>query len=243
MKTIDLDRLGLEDGHTVLDLGCGRGRHMHAVYFHRRCYAVGLDLDLADVDVTRQGFAEAPDLEPQIGQTRRYSLSVGDATRLPFPDHTFDRVICSEVLEHIPDYEAALREIWRVVKPGGRIGLSVPRAWPERICWWLSDDYHNEPGGHVRIFKREDLRQATEASGFQYREKHHAHGLHSPYWWLKCWVGVKRDQHPLVSLYHRLLVLEILHNPAWLRVVSRLADPIMGKSVVLYFDKPMATPA
>lgn len=239
MKTIDLDRLTLADGHHILDLGCGRGRHMHAVYYHRRCHAIGLDLSLEDIETTRAGFAEAPDLEPQIGRPRHYALTVGDATQLPFDDHHFDRLICSEVLEHIPDFEAAVAEIWRVTKPGGRIGLSVPRAWPEKICWWLSDEYHNQPGGHVRIFNFRDLRAATEKTGFRFVGHHHAHGLHSPYWWLKCWVGVDRDTHPLVKIYHRLLVLEILKNPFWLRAISKIADPLMGKSTVLYFDKPL----
>ena len=44
MQTINLDRLDLQDGHTLLDLGCGHGRHTHAAYFHKRCQAVGLDL-------------------------------------------------------------------------------------------------------------------------------------------------------------------------------------------------------
>ncbi len=240
MQTIRLDLLNLADQHRALDLGCGRGRHMHQMYYHCRCHAVGLDMGFEDVCSTRQGFENHPDLEPQTGPMRRFSLVVGDATQLPFPDASFDRLICSEVLEHIPDFEVAIAEIWRIMRPGSRIGISVPRNWPEKICWLLSEDYHNAPGGHVRIFNAQKLRRAFEATGFKFVTKHHAHGLHSPYWWLKCLVGVKNDGNFFVRAYHRLLVAEILHNPWYIRWLSKLADPLMGKSVVLYFDKPGA---
>lgn len=238
MRTISLERLRLDDQHTALDLGCGLGRHLHAMYFFKRCHAVGLDLDPGDLLKTREGFDANPDLEPQTGPFRRFSLVAGDATKLPFPDHSFERLICSEVLEHIIPFESAIEEIWRVTKPGGRIGISVPRRWPEQICWLLSDDYHNEPGGHVRIFRATALRKEFEKIGFKFTETHHAHGLHSPYWWLKCAFGVRQEPNLLVRAYHKILVAEILHNPWYLRLISKIADPLMGKSVVLYFDKP-----
>ena len=242
MQTINLDRLDLQDGHALLDLGCGHGRHTHAAYFHKRCQAVGLDLGFEDVKITRAGFEANPDLQPQTGATRRYDLSVGDALNLPFADDRFDRLICSEVLEHIPDYQVALTEIWRVVKPGGKIGISVPHRWPEQICWLFSEEYHNTPGGHVRIFRAPDLRADFEALGFTYRGKHLKHGLHSPYWWLRCAVGVNNDKNLLVRGYKKLLEVEILKNPLPLRALSALADPLMGKSVVMYFDKPLDRP-
>lgn len=238
MQTINLDWLALEDGHTILDLGCGLGRHTHAAYFHKRCTSIGLDLGADDVKATRDGFLAHPDLEPQTGAPRQYGLTVGDALRLPFADNSFDRLICSEVLEHIPDYQAALTEIWRVVKPGGRIGISVPHNWPERICWLLSEEYHNTPGGHVRIFRRRDLQADFEQLGFRFNRRHLAHGLHSPYWWLRCAIGVTNDRNVLVRGYKKLLEIEILSNPLPLRALSALADPLMGKSLVMYFDKP-----
>ena len=241
MQTINFDRLGLEDGHIILDLGCGQGRHTHAAYFYKRCTALGLDIGFEDVAHTAEGFAAYPDLAPQIGAPRRYGLMVGDALALPFANHYFDRLICSEVLEHIADYHAAIDEIWRVTKPGGRIGISVPHHWPEWICWLLSHSYHNTPGGHLRIYKKRDLQADFEARGFQFEHHHLAHGLHSPYWWLRCAVGVNNDRNILVRAYRKILEAEILSNPLVLRLISKLADPIMGKSLVLYFTKPYST--
>lgn len=236
MRTIRLDDLDLQDGCRVLDLGCGQGRHLHALYYAADMVCIGLDLSLQDLIATRDGFDSLPDLSGDRGQA--YGLAVGDALQLPFADASFDRIICSEVLEHIPDHRAALQEIIRVLKPGGHLAISVPRAWPERICWWLSEEYHNQPGGHVHIFKAGELRQDVEALNMHFQQRHFAHGLHSPYWWLRCLFWKTQDDNALVRIWKRLLEWEILANPPLLRPVSRMSDWVMGKSVAMYFRKP-----
>ena len=134
----------------------------------------------------------------------------GDATAMPFGDGAFDLVIAAEVLEHIPADQQAMNEIARVLAPGGIAAVTVPAWLPERICWALSDDYHNVPGGHVRIYTRPELAAKLARAGLAVGPHHHAHGLHSPYWWLKCAVGVHDDDHPLARAYHRLLVWDIM---------------------------------
>ncbi|KPP82616.1 MAG: putative methyltransferase [Oceanicaulis sp. HLUCCA04] len=236
MMTIDPDRLDLADGQRVLDLGCGRGRHLHALYWHERALDVtGLDLDFADLGAAIDGFFELP--PPPETPPRTAVFTVGDAGRLPFADASFDAVICSEVLEHLPDVPLALSEIDRVLKPGGKFALSVPRYWPEKICWQLSEDYHNTPGGHVRIFKDGALRKQVEALGFTFRHRHWAHALHSPYWWLQCALWERREQSGLVSGYRKLLEWDLLSAPRLTRWTEKALNPLLGKSVALYFDK------
>ena len=239
MQTIDLNVLDLKEGDRALDLGCGEGRHLHAMYYHANCHAdchvIGLDLDIGNIEKTRAGFASFPDLDPHTG--RAFGLAVGTALALPFADATFDKIICSEVLEHIPDYRGVLAEMNRVLKPRGTLAISVPRYGPERICWALSSDYRNEPGGHIRIFRTSALKRAAAAHGFQCFRRHWAHGLHSPYWWLKCALGVKRTDARLVALYHRFLVWDMMQRPRLTRILEAITAPLMGKSLVLYFSK------
>jgi SAM-dependent methyltransferase len=162
----------------------------------------------------------------------------GDALSLPFADGEFDRVVAAEVLEHIPDDTAAIAELARVLRPGGTIAVTVPRWLPERICWALSDAYHEVEGGHVRVYTAGELVGKLAAAGLEYDGRAHVHGLHSPYWWLKCAVGVDDDRHPLVRAYHRLLVWDITHKPLLTRLADRVFDPLVGKSLVLYLHKP-----
>jgi hypothetical protein len=129
-----------------------------------------------------------------------------------------------------------------VLRPGGLLAVTVPAWLPERICWRLSDDYHNVPGGHVRIYTRAELEAKLRRAGLTVGGHHHAHGLHSPYWWLKCAVGVTDDDHPLARAYHRLLVWDIMKHPAPTRAAERVLNPLIGKSLVVYASKP-ARPA
>ena len=71
---------------------------------------------------------------------------------------------------------------------------------------------------------------------------HHAHALHSPYWWLRCLVGPQRDDHKWVARYKRFLEWDIIEQPRSTRIADRLLSPVLGKSVVLYARKP-AVPA
>jgi ubiquinone/menaquinone biosynthesis C-methylase UbiE len=238
MQTVERKYFPLTPGQRVLDLGCGEGRHVIAACALDGVDAVGVDLSLDDLATARQRMqAFATDNGPD---TPLFALLAGDALRLPFADATFDAVICSEVLEHIPDYRAALVEIQRVLKPGGYFCASVPRAWCERICWWLSREYHQTPGGHLRIFRAASLRAEIEERGFRCYKEHGAHALHTVYWWLQCLFWKTRERNWLVRQYHRLLVWDMMRKPALTHAVERALNPVLGKSVVMYFRKVAA---
>jgi SAM-dependent methyltransferase len=233
MQTVQIDSLKLKPGAWVLDLGCGAGRHLHALYYATRVNGVGVDLGFDDVVRTRTGFEGAPDMEVNSG--RWFGLSVADARKLPFAGGQFDAIICSEVLEHIHDYKDVLNECRRLIKPGGQLAISVPRYYPEWLCWKLARGYHETPGGHVRIFQDQELRKDVEDTGFHFMRRHWAHGLHSPYWWLQCAMWETRDKNWLVAKYRKFLEWDILERPKLTRMLAAAADPLMGKSVVLYF--------
>jgi ubiquinone/menaquinone biosynthesis C-methylase UbiE len=237
MQTVDFQFFPLESGDIVLDLGCGEGRHVISAYVEGDVQSVGVDLSLDDLQTTREKFE---DFNEPDNSNKSFGLSSANALALPFADNSFDKVICSEVLEHIPDYRGALAEIERVLKPGGLFCASVPRSWPEKICWALSDGYYNVPGGHLRIFRSDELRGEIETLGFTHYYRHWAHALHAPFWWLKCLFWQTQDTNWLVKQYHRMLVWDLMKGPALTRIVEKSMNPIMGKSVVMYFRKETA---
>ncbi|WP_248958047.1 class I SAM-dependent methyltransferase [Sphaerisporangium perillae] len=236
MLTVDFGKLPVGPGVRVLDLGCGGGRHAFEV-LRRGADVVAFDQDAAELESVANMFA-AMDKAGEVPPEATAETVTGDALAMPFPDASFDRVIAAEVLEHIPDDMAAMREIHRVLKPGGQAAITVPSFLPERICWALSEAYHTAPGGHVRIYTLAELTAKLKATGLSVGPHHHAHGLHSPYWWIKCAVGVNDDDHPLAKAYHELLVWDIMKRPPATRIAEALLNPLIGKSVVVYVRKP-----
>ena len=242
MLTVDYDRLALEPGMRVLDLGAGFGRHAFETA-RRGADVVAVDLAADELRATIDTFAAmvvAGELDHQSATVAR-----GDGRHLPFADGAFDRVIASEVLEHVADDVGVLAELHRVLAPGGRLAATVPAAVPEQICWWLNDGYHapKSPGGHVRIYGRPELTTKLTSAGFSVVDSHRAHALHSPYWWLKCAVGLDNEHHPLVKGYLKLLTWDITDAPRLTRTADRLLNPVLGKSFVVYADRPASASA
>lgn len=236
MLTVDCDRLGLRAGDRVLDLGCGAGRHAFEMY-RRGADVIAFDQDADELAGVRDLFVAMKEAG-EVPAGAEADVKEGDALALPFADGEFDRVVAAEILEHIPADIQAIDELTRVLRPGGTLAVSVPRWFPEIVNWKLSADYHNVPGGHIRIYTDAELVDKVTRAGLTYDGKHYAHGLHTPYWWIKCAVGVDKDDHPLAKTYHRLLVWEIMKQPRTLELAGRVLDPLMGKSLVAYFHKP-----
>ncbi len=225
----------MKQGTKLLDIGCGEGRHTAGACRFKGVFCTGADISHKSLlkaqeklELNRQFFP----LDGAIG-----AFSAADITELPFENNSFDIVICSEVLEHIPMDNEALNEIMRVLKPEGILAVSVPRFWPEKLCWLLSPEYSKVKNGHIRIYKKKDLTAKLEQRGFQIFKYHYAHSIHSPFWWLKCFTGLNRTDSFLVNSYHKLLVWDIMKKPLITRCIDQFLNPVMGKSMVIYCTK------
>ncbi len=241
MLTVDYDRLGLEPGMRVLDLGAGFGRHAFETA-RRGASVVAADLAFDEMKATQDTFA-AMFLEGELPEGLTTVTVQANGLTLPFADGSFDRIIASEVLEHVPDDLGVMTELFRVLAPGGRLAATVPAQLPEQVCWWINDAYHapKSVGGHVRIYGQPELRMKLASVGFEPGDSHRAHALHSPYWWLKCAVGLDNEDNFLVKQYLKLLTWDIVEAPALTRTAERILNPVLGKSVVIYADRPGST--
>ena len=236
MLTVEFSRFPVAPGERVLDMGCGGGRHAFALY-RRGADVVALDMDAAELKDVAGMFAAMREAG-EVPEGARAAAVRGNAYCLPFADASFDRIVAAEVLEHLPEDERAMSELARVLKPGGAIAVTVPRFGPEKVCWALSDAYHEVEGGHVRIYRGDELTERLTRAGLEPLGTGHTHALHAPYWWLKCAVGVDDADNPLVRAYHRLLVWDMMKAPRLTRTAERLLNPVIGKSLVVYLRKP-----
>jgi SAM-dependent methyltransferase len=239
MLTIRFNQLGVKPGDKFLDAGAGFGRHAFEAA-RNGATVFALDYAADEVTMTRATFGAMIEAK-EIPASGFGGVLQGDATRLPFADNTFDRVVTSEVLEHIQNDVSAISELHRVLKPGGTLGVTVPTWWPEKINWMLSDEYHapKSIGGHVRIYSATELKAKLRSAGLDVTGSHHAHALHSPYWWLKCAVGPRNDDHALVKKYREFLEWDIISHPRSMQIAERALSPLMGKSFVVYSTKPI----
>ncbi len=235
MVTVDIRGLKLQPKSVVLDAGCGTGRHLRELAKIPDLKIVGIDMNEKDLLDAGQSLKDVKEIFGYPNNNS--SVMKADINKLPFADEIFDCVICSEVLEHIPQHHEALQELLRVLKPQGDLIISVPRYFPERVCWLISPAYHNEKGGHIRIYKKKQLRKMLSSHGIKCWKINYKHALHAPYWWLKCMVGLKNEAHWLVKYYKRFLEWDIMQKPFLTRMLEGLLNPLLGKSIVFYLRK------
>lgn len=233
MLSVRESEIGNIVGKRVLDFGAGAGRHAY--------WAFTKNADVVAVDISFDELVDAPEyfeaLKSAQGSKNWGSAIQASGLDLPFSNCSFDVVVASEVFEHIHDERAALDEITRVLRPGGILAVSVPRFLPEAVYWAISPEYHNVEGGHIRIYRRSSLRRLIGEGGYRVYFSHHAHSLHTPYWLIRCLVGIDNDKSFLYRIYHKFLIWDITKRPKFTKYLDAVLNPICGKSLVIYAIK------
>jgi SAM-dependent methyltransferase len=233
LLTVDLERLDVRSGHRLLDAGCGEGRHCFGA-MARGATVIGLDLDFDSIRDASKILRKRGDEQNRMGAMLR-----GDAFLLPFANQSFDRIICSEVMEHVHDYLGAIRELARVAKPGARIAVTIPTATSEHLYLRLGDEYFESPGGHIRIFRPRDLAEGLAAAGFDTLGCGFAHGFHTPYWVLRSAMHLPdADDSRLVRGYREFLIRATASK--WMDRLEGILNYVCPKSIILYAEKSAA---
>jgi SAM-dependent methyltransferase len=152
-----IDGLGLPPRARVLDAGCGSGRNM--------------------VDLARWGTVTGVELSEAAAEAARGrhvgEVVEGSVLEMPFAPASFDLVVCLDVIEHLQDDRAALRELRRVLAPGGALLITVPA-----YQWlWSGHDVVNH---HHRRYSRATLRRAAQDAGWECQRATHFNSLLLP---------------------------------------------------------------
>lgn len=234
MLTVDFGLFPIREGERVLDVGCGSGRHSWHVCKLDHCSLCAMDYDLESLQKNRYMLTQ---IEREYQVRAEWGVLQGNAMRLPFKDGCFDRIICSEVLEHVVDDEQGVRELVRVLKDDGTLAVSVPAYLPEAIFWKLSEAYHSNPGGHIRIYRERDLIKLLTRNHLSVYAVRHKHAFHSIYWLLRCLFGVRNEKAPIPCIYHKFLTLQMDGRAPFLQRLESLFDHLFPKSVVVYLRK------
>jgi len=149
--------LALQSGHRVLEVGCGNG-----VFLPRLADAVGPAGAVVGVDHAEAFVAQARQRMVDVGLADTVRLQVADAYALPFEDGSFDAAHCERVLMHLDDPIAALREMARVVCPGGKVVAVEPDWGGVRID-------HPDPAALALVYDRMKRRSRDSSIGLALR--------------------------------------------------------------------------
>lgn len=173
----------LED--KILDLGCGDGYYILLASQLGNFYSVGLEYDTANLAAAERNFNSLKIKYQRLNKWQKNLkkgkyLIQGDAQKMPFENNFFDKVIMSEVAEHLPNDLKGLKEVYRCLKPGGILLLTVPNhnypfLW-DPINWILERlfNFHIKSGfwagiwnQHIRLYSKEEIESVIRKAGFE----------------------------------------------------------------------------
>ncbi len=234
LDSVDLELLGLRDGDRLVDVGCGTGRHVVRAC-RSRCLVVGIDRDVDELNILKF-FGYCLACEGKLLACA--NAVVADGLRLPLRDESVDRVICTEVLEHVSDDGALIGELRRVLRPGGTIAISVPDSRSEWLVWQAASLRGVPAGEHLRRYRRGQAAALLRENGFVVYAERRRHGLETPFWLLAVGANGGGVRRGAAKAWRGFLDGRSAEGSRLLTRLESAANLVVPKSVVVYARKP-----
>lgn len=206
----------LGPGMVVVDVGCGDGGNAGF------CARHGAGVILVDQDEARLRQA-AENVRGRGGPPPR--VLVSDCAPIALPDGIADIVVCTEVLEHVPDPSALMAELARIARPGARFVLTVPDAAFERLITVTAPDSYFLAPNHVRVIEREGFAALVESAGLRIERQEGIDAYWSFFWVVNYMSAgwLHPPWHPVVE--------------HWAKTWTALLDHPRGAEVKQAFDR------
>lgn len=233
LSTIDLKYFSVTKGMNILDYGCGSGRK--SIDFASK----SADIYAVDTDKKSLSILEKNILTKNIKNIA--TAKIDKNSSLQFKNSFFDRVILSEVLEHVDSPSTIIEEIYRVMKKGGILCVSVPTSTTERVYNFLNPNYYSK-AGHRRVFTKNEIILLLESRGFSVNKIYKENFKFSIYWIIASLLkihpsdsGETENSTRLDKYYYKLWgVLYLLHVTD---LVEGIGNSLFPKSIYLYAEK------
>jgi ubiquinone/menaquinone biosynthesis C-methylase UbiE len=233
LSTIDLKYFSVTKGLNILDYGCGSGRK--ALDFASK----NVNIYAVDTDKKSLSILEKNILNKNI---KNISITKIEKNRsLLFKNSFFDRVILSEVLEHVDSPSSVIEEIYRVMKKGGILCVSIPTSTTERVYNFLNPNYYSK-AGHRRVFTKNEIILLLESEGFGVNKIYKENFKFAIYWILASLLkinpsdsGETENRTSLDKYYYKIWGILYLLRVA--NLVERMGNSLFPKSIYLYAEK------
>jgi SAM-dependent methyltransferase len=216
----------------VIDVGCGDGAAATAFIAAQGADVIATDVDPAVLEITKRKL--------QKSHARRYQTIVSDSDPLPIEDGRATRVVCMEVLEHVPDPPKFMAELVRVGRPGAKYLLTVPDPASESVQNGIAPDVYWQVPNHLRVFTRDGFASFVRESGLEV-ERQFFRGFYWAVWWTMFWACDQEygdPEHPI--LRHWTESWHALISSPKGKQVKQALDAHLPKSQGIVAVKPAA---